>query len=157
MPEPVVGNIYTLLAAAAVVGMKKLLAWSFPILTKLTAGVGLLWFAVCGEGWRVLQAAGGLSLIVVVSCHLDPRQWHAWVRLLFGHRNGTPDSQTSFLLRCLPALGLVAIGARKPWCWLIAPARAWPARPSGTSYRLRCRQPSPGLPGCRGRTWSAPS
>lgn len=80
MPEPVVGNIYILLAAAAVVGMKKLLAWSFPILTKLPAGVGLLWFAVRGEGWRVLQAAGALSLIVVVSCLLDPRQWHAWVR-----------------------------------------------------------------------------
>ncbi len=49
LPELVVGNIYILLAVAAVVGIGKPAAWSFPILTKVTPGVGLLWFAARGR------------------------------------------------------------------------------------------------------------
>jgi hypothetical protein len=70
----------------------------------------------------LLQGVGGLSLIVIVLYALDPTQWQAWLRFLFDHRDGTPDSRTSFLLRCLLAVLLVVIGARKQWPWLIAPA-----------------------------------
>jgi hypothetical protein len=122
MPELLVGNIYVLLAGAAVVGMQKPAAWSFPILTKVTAGIGLLWFAVRGDWRRLLHGVGGLALIVIVSYALDPTQWHAWLRFLIDNRDGTPDSRTSFLLRCLLAVLLVVIGARKQWPWLIAPA-----------------------------------
>lgn len=122
LPELVVGNIYILLAAAAVVGLQKPAAWSFPILTKVTAGVGLLWFAARGEWRRLLQGVGGLALIVLISYALDPTGWHAWLQFLFEHREGTPDSRTSFMLRCLLAISLVVIGARKQWPVLIAPA-----------------------------------
>lgn len=122
VPELIVGNIHILLAAAAVVGLKKPVAWSFPILTKVTAGVGLLWFVVRGEWRQVLKAATGLSLIVAVSYLLDPAGWQAWVEFLFAHRSGAPDSQTGFLVRCALAVGLVVLGARKQWPWLIAPA-----------------------------------
>lgn len=122
LPELVVGNIYILLAAAAVLGLKKPVVWSFPILTKVTAGVGLLWFAARGEWRRLLQGAGGTALIVVASYALDPAGWQAWLQFLIEHREGTPDSRTSFLLRCLLAIALVVIGARKQWPLLIAPA-----------------------------------
>lgn len=122
MPELVVGNIYILLAGAAVIGMQKPAAWSFPILTKVTAGVGLLWFAVRGEWRRLLKGVGGLSLIVIVLYALDPAPWHAWLQFLLENGDGTPDSRTSFLLRCLLAVLLVVIGARKQWPWLVAPA-----------------------------------
>lgn len=122
LPELVVGNIYILLAAAAVVGMQKPAIWSFPILTKVTAGVGLLWFAARGE-WRQLQrGAAGLAIIVFISYALDPMGWQAWLQFLLEHRDGTPDSRTSFFLRCLLAVALVVIGARKQWPLLIAPA-----------------------------------
>jgi hypothetical protein len=122
LPELVVGNIYILLAAAAVLGMQKPAIWSFPILTKLTPGVGLLWFAARGE-WRLLgRGAAGLGLIVLVFYALDPAGWHAWLQFLVENRDGTPDSRTSFLLRCLLAVSLVVIGARKQWPLLLAPA-----------------------------------
>jgi hypothetical protein len=122
LPELVVGNIYILLAAAAVLGLRKPAVWSFPILTKVTAGVGLLWFAARGEWRRFIQGLAGLAVIVVVSYALDPMGWQAWLQFLFEHREGTPDSRTSFLLRCLLAIALVVIGARKKWPLFIAPA-----------------------------------
>ncbi|XAS63340.1 glycosyltransferase family 87 protein [Micrococcaceae bacterium Sec5.8] len=122
LPEIVVGNIYILLAAAAVVGLHKPAMWAFPILTKVTAGVGLLWFAVRGE-WRLLgQGVGGFALAVLVFYALDPAAWQAWLQFLVDHRDGTPDTRVSFLLRCLLAVVLVLVGARKQWPLLLAPA-----------------------------------
>ncbi|MDE8667147.1 glycosyltransferase family 87 protein [Pseudarthrobacter sp. H3Y2-7] len=122
LPELMVGNIYILLAGSAVVGMYRPAAWGFPILTKLTAGVGLLWFAARGEWSRFIEGIGGLTLVVIVLYALEPTQWQAWMQFLFEQRDGTPDSQTSFVLRCLLAALLVAIGAWKQRPWLIAPA-----------------------------------
>lgn len=122
LPELLAGNIYIFLAGAAVIGIQKPVAWAFPILTKVTTGVGLLWFAVRGEWWQVLKAVGGLFLIVTVLYLVNPAEWHAWVRFLFEHREGTMDGQTIFFLRCLLAVVLVVVGARKHWPWLIAPA-----------------------------------
>ena len=122
LPALAVGNIYLLLAAAAVLGMQKPVAWSFSILTKLTVGVGLVWFAVRGEWLRLLQGLGGLALIVGISYAFEPGAWHAWLRFLLEHREGTPDSQISFYVRCAIAVLLVVVGARKQWPSLIAPA-----------------------------------
>jgi hypothetical protein len=122
LPELLVGNIYILLAAAAVLGLGKPATWSFPILTKVTAGVGLLWFAVRGEWRPLLQGVGGLVLIVLLSYALDPTGWYAWLQFLFDHRDGTPDTQASFVVRCFLAVALVVVGARKQWPVLIAPA-----------------------------------
>lgn len=122
MPELLVGNIYVLLAGAAVVGMQTPAAWAFPVLTKLTAGVGLLWFAVRGDWRGLLHGVGGLSLVVLVFYAVDPTPWHAWVQFLLDHRDGTPDSQANFVLRCGVAVLLVIVGAPKQWPWLIAPA-----------------------------------
>ena len=47
------GNIHLLLAVAVALGMRYPAAWSFVLLTKVTPGVGLLWFVVRRE-WRRL-------------------------------------------------------------------------------------------------------
>jgi hypothetical protein len=65
---------------------------------------------------------GGLAVVILVSFAVDPTGWQAWLQFLFDHRDGTPDTRTSFLLRCLLAVALVLIGARKQWPLLIAPA-----------------------------------
>ncbi|GAA2146975.1 hypothetical protein GCM10009825_41000 [Arthrobacter humicola] len=122
LPELVVGNIYILLAAAAVVGMRRPAAWSFAVLTKVTTGVGLLWFAARGEWKRLLQGVGATALIVVVSCAVDPTAWSDWIQFLLANRSGTPDSGVSFVVRCLVAVALIVIAARKQWPCLVAPA-----------------------------------
>ena len=54
------GNVHLLIAAAIVLGLRYPAAWSFVLLTKVTPGVGLLWFAVRRE-WRSLAIALGAT------------------------------------------------------------------------------------------------
>lgn len=122
LPEVLVSNIFLLLALAAVVGMRWPVAWAFPILTKVTMGVGLLWYAARGEWWSLIKGIGVTGLIVAVAYAVDPPSWQAWVHFLLSNRDGTKDGLLLFVLRCLGAVVLVVIGARLNWAWLIAPA-----------------------------------
>ncbi len=58
-----VGNIHLMLGAAIVLGFRYPAAWAFPILTKVTPGVGILWFAVRRE-WRPLFMAVAVTAAV---------------------------------------------------------------------------------------------
>jgi hypothetical protein len=122
LPEVLVNNIFLLLALAAVVGLRHPGAWAFPILTKVTMGVGLLWFAARGEWGRMLRGLGVTVLIVTVAYVVDPSSWHAWGNFLLSNRDGTKDGLTLFALRCVGAVALVVVGARLNWSWLVAPA-----------------------------------
>lgn len=122
LPEVLVNNIFLLLALAAVVGLRWPAAWAFPILTKVTMGVGLLWFAARGEWWSLIKGISVTALIVAVAYAVDPPSWQAWVHFLLSNRDGTKDGLVLFVLRCLGAVVLVVIGARLNWAWLIAPA-----------------------------------
>src|SRR5262249_7544794 len=76
------GNIHLLLAAAIVLAFPWPAAWSFVLLTKVTPGVGLLWFGVRRE-WRALAIALGVTLaVVVVGFVLAPSAWLDWIRSL---------------------------------------------------------------------------
>ena len=56
--------------------------WSFVLLTKVTPGIGLLWFAARRE-WRNLAIALGVTAaIVAVSMAIDPALWRSWIELL---------------------------------------------------------------------------
>src|SRR4029453_17633489 len=66
------GNVSLLMAAAIVMGFRWPAAWAIVLLTKITPGMGLLWFAVRGE-WRALVIAlGATAAIVAVSFVLLP-------------------------------------------------------------------------------------
>ena len=54
------GNISLLLALAIVAGFSRPWTWAFVILTKITPGIGLLWFALRRE-WRSLAIALGAT------------------------------------------------------------------------------------------------
>jgi hypothetical protein len=76
------GNINLLIAAAIALGFRYPAAWAFVLLTKLTPGVGLVWFAVRRE-WRRLGIALGVTLaLVVVSVAIDGSLWTDWLLLL---------------------------------------------------------------------------
>jgi hypothetical protein len=76
------GNIALLLTVAIVAGFRYPWTWAFVILTKITPGIGLLWFALRRE-WRQLGIAlGATAAIVAVSYLLMPGAWQDWIALL---------------------------------------------------------------------------
>ena len=80
--ELINGNIHLLLAAAIALGFRYPWTWSFVLLTKVTPGIGLVWFAVRRE-WRALAIAlGATAAIAAVSFVLAPWMWREWVELL---------------------------------------------------------------------------
>ena len=81
----VIGNIEVLIGFAVVLGFRWPWMWAFIVLTKVTPGIGLLWFAVRRE-WRSLGIALGSIVLVdrgqlaggarpVAGLVLVPRQW----------------------------------------------------------------------------------
>ena len=121
------GNIEILLAAAMVLGFRKPAAWSFVLLTKVTPGIGLLWFVARRE-WRNLAIAlGATALIVAISYVIAPSLWLEWPRSILAVQ-GRP-APVATVARVLGAALLVIWGARtnRPWTVIVAGtmALAW--------------------------------
>jgi hypothetical protein len=116
------GNIHLLETAAIVVGFRFPAAWAFVLLTKITPGVGLLWFAVRRE-WRPLAIAlGSTAAIAAVSFVVMPDAWRQWVDLLtrIAGRDGTWAAvPIPFLVRLPFAVALVVWGARTDRRWVV--------------------------------------
>jgi Glycosyltransferase family 87 len=126
------GNISLLLAAAIVLGFRWPAAWAFLLLTKVTPGIGLLWFAVRGE-WRSLGIALGATLAVVTASALVmPAAWAEWFSVLtsVAGRDGTWAAVPIPLWLRLPvAVAVVVWGARtnRRWTVPVASMLALPA------------------------------
>jgi glycosyl transferase family 87 len=118
------GNVSLLLAAAIVIGFRWPAAWSLVLLTKITPGIGLLWFAVRRE-WRALAIAlGATAAIAAVSFVLLPDQWGSWVDVVIRNvaagKSGTWASLPVPLWIRLPiAAALVVWGARTDRRWTV--------------------------------------
>jgi Glycosyltransferase family 87 len=130
--ELIGGNISLLLAVAIVVGFRWPAAWGLVLLTKVTPGIGLLWFAVRHE-WRSLGVAAAATLAVMaVSYAMMPWAWAEWVSVLtnVAGRNGTWAAVPIPLLVRLPfAVAVVVWGARtdRRWAVPVASMLALPA------------------------------
>lgn len=108
------GNIYGFVAVAAVVGMRRPAAWALPLLTKITPGVGPLWFALRRD-WRAVRISlGATAVIAAVSFAIAPHEWIDWYRFLI---NNSGNGQWFFTERVICAIVLVGLAAwrRKPW------------------------------------------
>jgi hypothetical protein len=127
------GNIHLLLAAAIVAGFRWPAAWAFVLLTKVTPGVGLLWFAVRRE-WRALASAvSATAVIVAVSALLAPGLWLDWLALLAREASGPPRREWEVVMlplawRVVVAAVVVAWGARNDRRWAV-PVGAFLALP----------------------------
>ena len=118
------GQLDIAFAVVAVVGLRWPAVWALPILTKVTPGVGIVWFVVRHE-WHALGTAVGATLaIAVASAALDPAGWVGWFAMLT--RLDFPAIGGGLLLlpidlwARLPAAGLlVAWGARTDRHWTI--------------------------------------
>ena len=126
------GNIHLLIAAAIALGFRYPAAWSFVLVTKVTPGVGLLWFAVRRE-WRPLGIALGVTAaLVAASLVVDFRLWGEWIdkQLLVSLRQppNQPQLPGPLWLRVAAAAALVVWGARTNRKWTV-PASAAIAMP----------------------------
>jgi hypothetical protein len=114
--EILIGNIHLLLAAAIVLGFRWAGTWAFVLLTKVTPGVGLLWFAARRE-WRALAIAlGTTAVIAAVSFVISPDAWRDWLALL--RHDGRTQSST-LLVRLAIAAVIVVWGARTERRWTV--------------------------------------
>ncbi len=126
------GNVSLLLAAAVVLGFRWPWTWSIVLLTKITPGIGLLWFAVRRE-WRSLAIAlGATAAITVVSALFMPTAWRDWIEVIVSNagKGGTWAAVPVPLWIRLPAaIALVVWGARtdRPWTVPVASMLSLPA------------------------------
>jgi hypothetical protein len=121
-------NIHLLIGAAAIYGLRRPGAWAFILLTKVSPGVGLLWFAARRE-WKALRTALVVTAaVVLVSVVLSPGAWVDWFAEL-AYNAGHPVQYSDLMptsiapvIRVSLAALLVMVGARKGWTWLLLAA-----------------------------------
>jgi hypothetical protein len=138
------GNIHLLLAAAIVIGFRYPAAWSVVLLTKVTPGIGLLWFAARRE-WRELAVAlAATAVLAAGSALLLPGQWLAWLAML-GESAGVPPPWPALPIPLWLRLPLAALvvwwGARRDarWSVPVAATLALPALwPGGLALLAAC-------------------
>jgi hypothetical protein len=126
--EIVSGNVHLLFAVAIVAGFRYPAIWALMLLTKITPGVGLIWFAVRRE-WRALAVALGLTAaIVAASFVLDRAAWEQWIGLLRNDLGGAGQASFStpgwylavpLLPRLAVAAAVVVVAAWKGIRWLV--------------------------------------
>ncbi len=122
--ELFVGNVHFLIAAAIVLGFRAPGVWAFPVLTKVTPGVGILWFLFRRE-WRPLAIAiGAIAGISLVSFAISPSAWVDWIAFLLA----SPGRSEWLVVRVVIAGVLVAFGAMTDRRWLI-PVAVWLSLP----------------------------
>ena len=110
------GNIHIFLALVTVFGLRWPWLWSFVLLTKVTPGVGLVWFVVRRE-WRSLWIALGVTaLIALPTVVLYPQLWADWIRVV---TEAGPGAGSLLALRVGLGAAIVGVGAWRNWPWLV--------------------------------------
>ena len=122
LPEIWGGNITILLAAAIVIGLSRPAAWAFPLLTKVTPGLGLLWFGVRREWSSFVLALAATVAIIALTAIVTPGLWADWFALLASSTGSStvPGSIPVPLLVRLPvAAAVIFYAARRGQPWLL--------------------------------------
>ncbi len=152
------GNISLLLALAIVTGFKRPWTWSLVLLTKITPGIGLLWFWYRGERRHVIRALVATFGIVTLSYLLVPQAWHDWIALLQANtgKGGTWAAIPIPLgIRAPAAVALIWWGAKRNQRWVVPVGSmlALPALWYGSLSMLLAVIPLT-TPEERGRAWA---
>jgi hypothetical protein len=122
LPELWGGNITILMAAALVLGFRTSAAWAFPLLTKLTPGVGVIWYAVRREWVSFGIAVAATALAIAGAALVTPFLWSEWLALLVSSTDSStvPGSIAVPLAVRLPlAVLVIAWAAHRGERWLL--------------------------------------
>ncbi|MEO5966540.1 MAG: glycosyltransferase family 87 protein [Candidatus Limnocylindrales bacterium] len=106
--ELLMGNINLILGAAIVLGFRHPGAWALVLLTKVTPGVGLLWFVVRSDGRSLARALVPTIAIVLMSFAVAPGWWRAWAGVLLDSAKATPLNM-SIGIPLLPRVSIAAL------------------------------------------------
>lgn len=118
------GQLDLAFGIVALIGIRWPVVWALPLLTKVTPGVGLVWFVARRE-WRSLAIAlGTTAAIAAISYAADPGAWRAWFAFLARQEFPTFGGGLIFLpvsvwIRLPLAALLVAWGARSDRTWVL--------------------------------------
>jgi glycosyl transferase family 87 len=111
-------NIQILLALAIVMGFRYPASWSFVILTKVTPGIGLLWFALRRQWRHVAIALGCTAGLVAVSFLARPGDWFDYLKLWTGvPAPAVSPYYLSFWQRLPFAVAFIVFGAWRGYRW----------------------------------------
>lgn len=116
------GNVSLLLTLGIVAGFRWPATWALVLLTKITPGIGLLWFGLRREWGKLAIALGVTAAIIAVSYVLNPSLWADWLALLAANtgKSGTWASLPVPLWIRLPAgVLLIAWGAPRNQRWVV--------------------------------------
>jgi hypothetical protein len=126
MGELIIGNVHLLYAAAIVLGFRWPQTWALMLLTKVTPGIGVLWFAVRREWRNLALALGATAAIAAVSFVIAPNLWFEWVTELSQSAAAAPlpiQPNALFpiplLVRLPVAAALIVWGARSDRRWVV--------------------------------------
>jgi len=125
------GNVQLMTGIVLVIAMRYPAAWSYLLLTKITPGVALLWFALRRE-WRSLVIAIGVTAaIAAASFVVAPQLWVEWLRTLGSNASvevAAPILRVPLLPRLAVSAAIVAWGAwrNRPAALILAVVLAQP-------------------------------
>jgi hypothetical protein len=118
VPDLVIGNIYVFLALMVALGVRWPSVWAFGVLTKVTPGLGVIWH-LARRDWRgATSAVVTTAVLTPASFAIAPSDWRDWIELLLASPSGDP----SFFLRCVMAVALAVLAARRERTWVLAVA-----------------------------------
>ncbi|HEY8987552.1 MAG TPA: glycosyltransferase family 87 protein, partial [Candidatus Limnocylindrales bacterium] len=117
------GNIHLFMAMAIVLGFRYPIAWSFVVLTKVSPGVGALWFAFRGE-WRKFAIAVVSTLaIAAVSYLVAPTLWREYAATMIDNLAYDPGYPypvpIPLAVRLAMSVAIVWWGARTNRRWTV--------------------------------------
>jgi hypothetical protein len=123
LPEIWGGNITILLAAAIVLGFTRPWAWALPLLTKVTPGVGLLWFAVRREWLNLAVALAATVAVIGLAAAFTPGLWQEWYTTLMGGTSASTVPAGAVPIPLLPrlpfAIAIIVVAAWRGERWLL--------------------------------------
>jgi hypothetical protein len=114
------GNIHLMLAAIAVFGTRWPALWAGALLTKITPGLGIVWFVVRREWRKAAIALGCTATIAAAGILIAPNLWSDWIRALVAMGGLPTVSPIPPLVARLPfAIAAIVWGARTDRQWLL--------------------------------------
>jgi hypothetical protein len=122
--ELFVGQVHLFIAAVIVLGFRYPALWAFNLLTKVTPGIGLLWFLARRE-WRPLAIAlVTTGAVALASFVLAPTAWFDWVTFL----RGSTGSGELLYPRLIISAAIAVAGGLTGRRWTV-PIAVWLALP----------------------------